>query len=340
MGASRPSVRAAESDALLDVSHPVVSPVTGDVLEHVTMTTREGVAQALRSLPDSVPVIPGREVLAFLQRLREQLILRRERLFELTVFETGFIAADSHEIVDGVIEFLGDFETYVRELEPRRQNLRHSYSSDSSREMRITHRPLRAVAAVVPQNASLVLGVTILASALYAGTRVVLRPSLQGGATGSLLLEAVRESSPPESSVLIMNCLARDFLDACCASDKIDLIHHIGSNTHALSVFQQAFAAGKTCLIDGQGHGLLYVDESYPIPEAVRLITSAATRYNGETCTSTNGVLIQESIYRELKDALVDSFRSLSVGHPLSPDARIGPLFSEMQAIQIGRAHV
>ena len=56
--------------------------------------------------------------------------------------------------------------------------------------MRLTSRPYRMIAALVPQNASLSLGITILAAALYAGTRVLLRPSLQTASTGALLAEA------------------------------------------------------------------------------------------------------------------------------------------------------
>jgi acyl-CoA reductase-like NAD-dependent aldehyde dehydrogenase len=69
----------------------------------------------------------------------------------------------------------------------------------------------------------------------------------------------------------------------------------------------------------------------------VDLITCGATRFNGETCTSVNGVLIQEEIYEPVRDALVDVFRELRVGDPTFPETEIGPMFSREQAEGLAR---
>ncbi len=82
---------------------------------------------------------------------------------------------------------------------------------------------------------------------------------------------------------------------------------------------------------------MLYVDDSFPREEAVRLITSGATRFNGETCTSVNGVLIQDTVYESVKEALVEAFKNLRVGHPLDRGIEIGPLFSGKQAFDLRR---
>jgi len=97
-------------------------------------------------------------------------------------------------------------------------------------------------------------------------------------------------------------------------------------------VLHQSFAAGKLCLLDGQGNGMLYVDETYPLETATRLITDAATRFNGETCTSVNGVLVEESLYPRLRRALLDAFEALEMGDPFRDATQVGPLFSAGQA--------
>jgi acyl-CoA reductase-like NAD-dependent aldehyde dehydrogenase len=317
--------------------HDVVSPVTGDVIERVSLATVDEISAILNRSPRSSEPPSNRDVIGFLLRLKDQLSFHRGLFFERTVLETGFVAKDAAEIVDGAIEFLADFETFVRDKSAPRKIIRHSYSGRCQREMRIMQRPFRCIAAIVPQNASLSLGITIIASALFAGARVILRPSLQCGSTGNLLSRIVRESNPPGSRVEIVNCLASDFLAACNASPNVDLIHYIGSNEYALQVFISAFTAGKTCLLDGQGNGLLYVDETFPLQEAVRIITSGATRFNGETCTSVNGVLIEDVAYDALRHALVEAFRHLTVGPPMEPGVQVGPLFSEKQARDLER---
>lgn len=318
-----------------DVSHEVRSPVTGEVIDRVGLAAREEIAAALEHLAGPQEWLAFGEVFEFLERLRHELVRERDEFLRRTILETGFVTRDATEIVDGAIEFLGDFAVHVHEGAETPQVYRHSYSSRSHRDMRIVERPYRCVAAIVPQNASLTLSIIILASALYAGSKVLMRPSLQNASTGGMLARALARSEPPGGSVAFVNSLASDFLEACYASEHVDLIHYIGSNRYALEVFRRAFAAGKTCLIDGQGNGLLYVDEGFPCEEAVALITEAATRYNGETCTSVNGVLVEESQFEAVRDALTGRFGKLRAGSPFIVETDVGPLFSEEQAADL-----
>jgi acyl-CoA reductase-like NAD-dependent aldehyde dehydrogenase len=306
-------------------------------MEWVTLVDRSHLVAALET-GDRFPLAASIEdIFNFLQRLAEQLRLRGAEFYEKTYLETGFIASDSAEIVDGAREFLEDFEIYARATPLPEQTIRHSYSGLSKRGMRLMDRPLRCVAIIVPQNASLTLSIISIASALYAGARVVLRPSLQSGSTGNLLAQAVFASHPPPQSVSIVNCYASDFLDACYASPSVDLIHYIGSNQYALSVLVESFKAGKMCVLDGQGNGWLLLDETFDLEAAVPIITAGATRFNGEICTSVNGVLATPAVYPRLRERMVEVFHKLQVGHPLREGVQVGPLFSEKQALELGR---
>lgn len=313
--------------------HDVISPVTGAVIARIGLAQRAEIDGQLADL-NQTPFrsLPVEEVLAFLQRLRQQILDRRQRFYELAYLETGFIARDTEDIVESAIDFLRDFGASIADESLGEGLIRHSYSTACGRVMRIAHRPFGCIAAIVPQNASLTLSVIIIASALYAGCRLILRPALQSAATGALLADAIADSQPPPCCLRLVNSLATDFIEACCASASVDLVHYIGSNRYALSVLSNAFEAGKLCLVDGQGNGLLFLDKGVPIQEAVRLITLGATRFNGQTCTSVNGVLVHEDSYDEFREAIVRAVTALRTGHPLDSDVQVGPLFSEEQA--------
>ncbi len=51
-----------------------------------------------------------------------------------------------------------------------------------------------------------------------------------------------------------------------------------------------------------------------------------AIAFNGERCTSSSRVLVQESIFDTFVDRLAEKMRNIPVGHPLDPSAVIGPL--------------
>ncbi len=316
----------------------VISPVNNQLIERVKLTTKYQITKILRDIPDNGLSIPGNEILQFLRRLSKTFKQMKEEFFKRTWLETGFIAKDSMEMVESAIEYLNYFEGFAKESGSVEKIFPFSYELTNQRRMKITQRPLRCVAGIVPQNASLPLSVIIIASALYSGARVVIRPSLQCASTGELLAEAVKASRPPDSCVQVINCLANDFLDACYNSHCVDLIHYIGSNRYATSVLSDAFTHGKIALLDGQGNGMLYFDDTFPIDEGIDIIVKGATRFNGETCTSINGVLIKENIYEDVRRRLIDAFSKLKTGHPLDKDVEVGPLFSTKQAINLSNS--
>jgi 5-carboxymethyl-2-hydroxymuconic-semialdehyde dehydrogenase len=47
---------------------------------------------------------------------------------------------------------------------------------------------------------------------------------------------------------------------------------------------------------------------------------------NGERCTSSSRLLVQQSIEEEFTERLVERVRKLKVGHPLDPSTELGPL--------------
>jgi acyl-CoA reductase-like NAD-dependent aldehyde dehydrogenase len=323
------------------IEYEVVSPVTGTTTTRIPLATKHEIAECLSTLGHHRDCPDADAVFSFLRRLADQIRLQKELFFETTYLETGFISRDSMEIITEAIKFLCDFEVYATEMAKNEgipSIIPHSYSGNPQRTMRIVRCPARCVAAVLPQNAALTLGVIVIASALYAGSRVVLRPPLQSASSGALLARAVSQSEPPPSSIAIVYGLAEDFLEACYLSAEVDLIHYIGSSRYAPGVLARAFDVGKTCLIDGQGNGMLYVDDTFPLDEAIRIITTAGTRFNGETCTSVNGVLVKDSIYKDFKEAVVDTFQNLQVGHPLEQGIQVGPLFNQQQAVQLAKA--
>ncbi len=322
------------------IEYEVISPVTGKTTTRIHLAPKSEITESISALNSQHDYLDFDTVFKFLRRLADQINLQKQLFFEATYLETGFIASDSMEIIDGAIEFLADFESYAKELSKENKTaslIPHSYSGTSQRTMRILQQPARCVAAILPQNAALSLGVIIIASALYGGSRVVLRPPLQSTSTSVLLADAIARSEPPISRIAFVHSLAEDFLEACYLSDEVDLIHYIGSSQYAPAILARAFAAGKKCLIDGQGNGMLYVDDTFPIDEAIRIITTAGTRFNGETCTSINGILVKDSIYNNIREGLVDSFQRLRVGEPLEPEVQVGPLFSGQQATQLAK---
>lgn len=313
----------------------IVSPIDNQVLGEVDLASRADIAQEILRIQALQRSYSKHHVLSFLNKLKAQIESHRDLIAQYICLETGFIAQDCAEIIDGAIEYLEYFNQYAEHIDKIDTVIPFSYMEESTRKTILTRKPFNCVSVILPANATFTLAIVTIASALYAGSKIILRPSLQSALTGLLLDYLIKQCRMEEQPIAIVNCKANDFLDMCYQSKYIDLIHYIGSNQYAMAIMQQSFKSGKLALIDGQGNGLLYLDESYPIDEAIDIICNGSTRYNGCTCVSVNGLLIEQSIYNQVKNQLVDVFSGLRVGHPLDNNTQIGPLFNQQHALAL-----
>ena len=309
----------------------LLSVIDGEPLASTTIAQRAAVQSAIEHLQGHMPDKPA--VFAFLKRLRTQLYARRANLLRLHQEETGFNSHDNTDAVEGIFDFLDHFEAYTTLTgQTLHAPTPHDMASRQGRAMCLVQKAAYLVAVMVPQNASIGLAVIALASALYGGSRVIIRPSLQCAASCSLLAEAIADSEPPHGVIAIVHCSAKDFLDSVLAAPHAELIHYIGSDRFASTVLAQAFQHGKKALVDGEGNGMLAVADDFPLESAANLICDGVTRFNGQTCTSINGVMIALHRLVALQDALVERFSALQLGDPRTDGVSIGPLFSRSQA--------
>ncbi len=310
----------------------VCSVIDAAELARVAVLDVEGVKQAIQAMQGVVP--PKGVVFEFILRLRGAIESRYDELLVCLQEESGFTAEDNREVLAGIIDYLECFDKYSEACtwseEPA---IPHSFNGSEQRYMQIVSKPVSCVGVMVPQNASLGLAVIALVSALAAGARVIIRPSMQCAASGALLAQILAQSAPPGGCVAVVNCKASDFLQACLASPQIGMVHYIGSDRFAQGVLSESFRHGKQALVDGEGNGMLLIGDDYPLDKACELICSAATRFNGQTCTSVNGVLVSPERLPALQQSLAERFSALRVGDPRDGLCHLGPLFSGAQAI-------
>src|SRR5690606_10558272 len=58
----------------------------------------------------------------------------------------------------------------------------------------------------------------------------------------------------------------------------------------------------------------------------------------GQRCTSTRRLIIHESIYDKVKDAIVSAYGQLRIGNPLDQNNHVGPLIDTMAVDHYNRA--
>ncbi|HJP82654.1 MAG TPA: aldehyde dehydrogenase family protein [Fimbriimonadaceae bacterium] len=237
--------------------------------------------------------------------------------------ETAFVLEDCEEITFGVVEYLRTFA-----YQPPAD---FSYST-RERQISLRYTNYGTVAAILPQNAFLSMAAVTLASALATGNRVILRAPTGSPRTLGLLSSLVEESEIPGHLVSLVFCEAEPFLDAMLNSSTPMLIHYMGSSNRAGTVLTKCFEAGKSSLVDGSGNCQVYVHADQDPIEAADLVWKGAIRYNGQTCTSVNGIVVHPDIAEAFADALIERALATEFG---TDNGNVGPLFSSRQALQL-----
>src|SRR5690606_6080268 len=110
------------------------------------------------------------------------------------------------------------------------------------------------------------------------------------------------------------------------ADSRIPLISATGS-TRMGKIVAQAVAArlGKSLLELG-GNNAIIVTPDADIKMTVIGAVFGAVGTAGQRCTSTRRLIIHESIYDKVKEALITAYKQLRIGNPLDENNHVGPL--------------
>ncbi len=108
--------------------------------------------------------------------------------------------------------------------------------------------------------------------------------------------------------------------------NRIPLVSATGSIRMGKIVAQAVAARLGKSLLELGGNNAIIVTPDADIKMTVIGAVFGAVGTAGQRCTSTRRLIIHESIYDKVKDALVAAYKQLRVGNPLDENNHVGPL--------------
>jgi aldehyde dehydrogenase (NAD+) len=121
------------------------------------------------------------------------------------------------------------------------------------------------------------------------------------------------------------NELAQTFVD----DERVNLISFTGSCAVGKKIGERVTARMGKVLLELGGNNAIIVDEHANLDLAVPSIVFGSVGTAGQRCTTTRRVLVHQSRFEELKDALVNAYGQVRIGDPLDADTLMGPLIDE-----------
>jgi aldehyde dehydrogenase (NAD+) len=110
---------------------------------------------------------------------------------------------------------------------------------------------------------------------------------------------------------------------------RVPLVSATGSIRMGKIVAQAVAARLGKSLLELGGNNAIIVTPDADIKNTVIGAVFGAVGTCGQRCTSTRRLIIHDSIYDKVKDAIVDAYKQIRIGNPLDENNHVGPLIDK-----------
>lgn len=186
--------------------------------------------------------------------------------------------------------------------------------------------PIGPVGVITPWNTPFMLSTWKIAPALAAGCTVVHKPAEWSPYTAMMLSEIAHDAGLPDGVLNCVQGLGEEAGKALTEHPAIKAVAFVGESTTGSHIMRQGADSLKRVHFELGGKNPVIVFDDADLDRALDAVVFMIYSLNGERCTSSSRLLVQESIADEFNAKLVERVGKLKVGHPLDPATEVGPL--------------
>ena len=257
----------------------------------------------------------------------EKLRKNKEDLGKLVSYEMGKSLQEGLGEVQEMIDICDFAVGLSRQL--------HGFTMHSERfghRMYEQYHPLGIVGIISAFNFPVAVWSWNTALAWICGDVCIWKPSektpLCGIACQNIISEVLKENNLHQG---ISNLVIGDseIGDLMAKDTRIPLISATGSTKMEKIVAQNVAARLGKSLLELGGNNAIIVTPDADIKMTIIGAVFGAVGTAGQRCTSTRRLIIHESMYEKVKDALVAAYGQLKIGNPLDESNHVGPLIDK-----------
>lgn len=218
----------------------------------------------------------------------------------------------------------------------RAPSVRDGQSLPSPTLMNITTRvPLGPVGVITPWNTPFMLSTWKIAPALAAGCTVVHKPAEFSPWTARILMDIAEEAGLPPGVWNLINGLGEEAGKALTQHPAIRAIAFVGESATGSAIMAQGAPTLKRVHFELGGKNPIIVFDDADLEAALDAVIFMIYSLNGERCTSSSRLLVQNTIADEFERRLATRANAIKVGHPLDPATEVGPLIHETHRAKV-----
>ena len=191
--------------------------------------------------------------------------------------------------------------------------------------------PVGVVAAIVPWNFPLMIGMWKLAPALACGCTIVMKPAELTSLSALRIGELALEAGLPPGVFNIVTGPGRVVGDALVNHPDVDKVTFTGSPGVGRGIMKGAAGNFKRVSLELGGKSANVIFDDANLDAATKAAAAGIFFNAGQVCSAGSRVLVQEKVYDEAVERLVARAKSLRMGDTLDRGTSLGPVISEKQ---------
>lgn len=193
--------------------------------------------------------------------------------------------------------------------------------------MNVTTRvPIGPVGVITPWNTPFMLSTWKIAPALAAGCTIVHKPAELAPISARILIEIAEEAGLPPGVWNVVNGFGEEAGKALTEHPDIKAVAFVGESQTGSAIMAQGASSLKRVHFELGGKNPVIVFDDADLDRALDAAIFMIYSLNGERCTSSSRLLIQDTIADHVEARLIERVNKIKVGHPLDPATEIGPL--------------
>ena len=300
-----------------------INPADNTPMGNVVAGTPEDMDRACTAAAEAFPewaALPGVQRKKLLNRLADLLEARAD---EIALVESSDCGQPIRFMKQAAVRGAANFRFFADKAPKAGNGLSLLQPEHTNYTLRT---PIGPVGIITPWNTPFMLATWKIAPALAAGCTVVHKPAELSPLSAHLLAEISADAGLPAGVWNTVHGYGETVGRRLCEHPAIKAIALVGETTTGSQVIRQGADTLKRVHLELGGKNPVIVFDDADLDRALDAVVFMIYSLNGQRCTSSSRLLIQNSIRERFLSALTQRVGQLIVGDPLDPHTEVGPL--------------
>ncbi|WP_299988816.1 aldehyde dehydrogenase [uncultured Ruegeria sp.] len=186
--------------------------------------------------------------------------------------------------------------------------------------------PLGVIGVIIPWNSPLFMMIRAIAPALACGNSVVVKPSEHASAGAIAFAELMTQAGFPDGVFNLITGYGHSAGNALISHPGIAKIDFTGGPSTGRVIARNAAEQLTPASLELGGKSPHVVCDDADLDAAANGVVAGIFAAAGQTCVAGSRCFVQENVYDEVVEKIIEKTRAIKIGDPRSDDVQLGPL--------------